>query len=102
MTRARLLIGGEWVPGDGGSLDVTDKFTGAVIGTVDCASQAQVRAAVVAARRSFLDHPLDAQQRYTLLARAGALLEARRDEFAALITAEAGLPITDAANEVVR
>jgi acyl-CoA reductase-like NAD-dependent aldehyde dehydrogenase len=102
MQNARLLIDGAWTSGEGVGRDVLDKFTGAVIGTVDCASERQVHAAVAAARRSFLAHPLDGQRRYQLLARTAALLEARRDEFAALITAEGGLPITDATNEVVR
>ena len=102
MQSARLLIDGAWISGEGAALDVRDKFTGHVIGTVAGASEAQVHAAVAAARRSFLAHPLDGQRRYQLLARTAALLEARRDEFAALITAEGGLPITDATNEVVR
>jgi succinate-semialdehyde dehydrogenase/glutarate-semialdehyde dehydrogenase len=102
MTRARQLIGGEWVTGDAGALEVVDKFTGDTIGTVECASEAQAAAAVAAARRSFRAHSLDAQQRYQLLARVATRLEARRDEFAALITAESGLPITDATNEVTR
>jgi acyl-CoA reductase-like NAD-dependent aldehyde dehydrogenase len=102
LHRARLLIDGCWTDGDGGALDVADKFTGDRIGTVECASREQVAAAVAAARCSFLRTPLDAQQRYQLLMRAAALIEASRDELAALITAEGGLPITDAINEVGR
>ena len=80
MQSARLLIDGAWISGEGAALDVRDKFTGQVIGTVAGASEAQVHAAVAAARRSFLAHPLDGQLRYQLLARTAALLEARRDE----------------------
>jgi succinate-semialdehyde dehydrogenase / glutarate-semialdehyde dehydrogenase len=100
--RARLLIGGEWRDGHRPSLDVTDKFTGDVIGTVDCADREQVDAAVAAARQSFERHGLDPQARFTLLQRTAALVERHRDELAALITAEGGLPITDAAAEVAR
>jgi acyl-CoA reductase-like NAD-dependent aldehyde dehydrogenase len=100
--RARLLLGGEWRQGNRPSLDVTDKFTGATIGAVDCADQAQVDAAVAAARRSFEQHALDPQARYTLLQKTAGLVERHGDELAALITAEGGLPIADATAEVGR
>jgi succinate-semialdehyde dehydrogenase/glutarate-semialdehyde dehydrogenase len=80
----------------------TDKFTGAVIGAVDCADRGQIDAAIAAARRSFEQHALDPQARYTLLQKTAALVERHRDELAALITAEGGLPIADAAAEVGR
>jgi acyl-CoA reductase-like NAD-dependent aldehyde dehydrogenase len=98
----RLLIGGEWQPGTGPPLDVLDKYTGAVIGTVECAGREQVDAAVAAARRSFEQSPLDPQERYVRLQATARLIEAHRDELAALITAEGGLPITDALAEVAR
>jgi succinate-semialdehyde dehydrogenase/glutarate-semialdehyde dehydrogenase len=100
--RARLLIDGQWQAGAEAPLDVTDKYTGAVIGTVESAGRGQVDAAVAAARRSFTASPLDPQDRYLRLQAAAALVERHRDEFAALITAEGGLPITDAAAEVSR
>lgn len=100
--RARLLIDGQWQAGTGAPLEVTDKYTGAVIGTVDSAGREQVDAAVAAARRSFTASPLDPQDRYLRLHAAAGLVERHRDEFAALITAEGGLPITDAAAEVAR
>jgi acyl-CoA reductase-like NAD-dependent aldehyde dehydrogenase len=100
--RGRLLIGGEWGPGTGAPLDVVDKYTGAVIGTVECAGREQVDAAVAAARRSFERFPLDPQERYLRLQATARLIEQHRDELAALITAEGGLPITDAIAEVAR
>ena len=42
IVRGRLLIGGEWQAGTGAPLDVLDKYTGAVIGAVECAGRAQV------------------------------------------------------------
>src|SRR3954462_8075727 len=45
VSRGGLLIGGEWQPGAGPTLDVTDKFTGEVIGAVECAGREQVDAA---------------------------------------------------------
>jgi acyl-CoA reductase-like NAD-dependent aldehyde dehydrogenase len=100
--RGRLFIGGEWQSGSRPPLDVVDKYTGRVIGTVESAGREQVDAAVAAARRSFVERPLDPQQRYTVLHKTAALIEQHRDELAALITAEGGLPISDALTEVGR
>ena len=100
--RGRLLIGGQWQTGTRPPLDVLDKFTGAVIGTVECAGREQVAAAITAAAQSFQDAPLDAQQRYTCLQSAARLIETHRDSLAALISAEGGLPVSDALTEVSR
>jgi acyl-CoA reductase-like NAD-dependent aldehyde dehydrogenase len=101
LRRARLLIGGEWVDGVD-AFPVTDKFSGELIGHADRASRAQVDAAVAAADASFRTNRLDAYERFSILRRAGDLIEQRRAELAATITAEAGFPIADAQNEVTR
>ena len=99
---ARLLIGGQWQCGTEAGLAVHDKFTGAVIGAVDCAGRDQIDAAVAAGHRSLLQSPLDPQQRYTLLQKTAALVAEHGDELAQLITAEGGLPVADATAEVAR
>jgi acyl-CoA reductase-like NAD-dependent aldehyde dehydrogenase len=100
--RARLLIDGAWQDGTRPAVDVADKYTGDIIGTMESAGREQVDAAVAAARRSFDEAPLDPQERYVRLQRVAALIEQHRDELAALITAEGGLPISDATAEVAR
>jgi acyl-CoA reductase-like NAD-dependent aldehyde dehydrogenase len=101
LRRARLLIDGKWVDGRE-TFPVTDKFSGDVIGHADRATREQVDAAVAAAHRSFETRRLDAQERFAILRRVGDLIEARRDELAATIIAEAGFPVSDANNEVTR
>lgn len=101
LRRARLLIDGEWVDGVE-TFAVTDKFTGEVIGHADRASRDQVNAAVAAADASFRNHRIDGYDRFRILSRAGELIEQRRAEIAATITAEAGFPVSDAQNEVTR
>ena len=101
LRRARLLIGGEWVDGVE-SFAVNDKFSGQLIGHADRASRAQVDAAVAAADASFRANRLDAYERFSILRRAGDLIEQRRAELASTITAEAGFPIADAQHEVTR
>src|SRR3954469_4584850 len=100
--RARLLIGGQWQDGRRPPIAVIDKFTGAALGAAECADRGQIDAAVTAARLSFERHALDPQARYTLLQKTAALVERDRDDLAARITAEGGLPITDAVAEVGR
>ena len=102
IPHAGLLIDGEWQPGSGPTLNVTDKFTGDVIGAVECAGREQVDAAVAAAASSFARTQLDPNQRYVLLQKTAALIERQGQELASLITAEGGLPITDARAEVAR
>jgi len=102
MRRARLFVDGTWTDGAGGTRPVLDKYTGKTIGLVDRASREQVDAAVAAARRSFERTTLDPQQRYTMLMKTASLVEQHCGELAALITAEGGMPIADATNEVGR
>ncbi|MEF7614182.1 aldehyde dehydrogenase family protein [Aquincola sp. MAHUQ-54] len=101
LRHARLLIGGEWVDG-AERFPVYDKYTGALIGHGESASQAQVEAAVAAARRAFTGHQLAPYDRFLILTRAAALIEERRELLARTITAEAGFPSVDAQNEVSR
>jgi succinate-semialdehyde dehydrogenase / glutarate-semialdehyde dehydrogenase len=100
--RSRLLVDGAWLEGAAGTRPVADKYTGETMGVVDQASREQVDDAVASARRSFERTVLDPQQRYTVLTKTATLLEQHRAELAALITAEGGMPIADAANEVGR
>ena len=100
--RARLFIDGAWTDGAGDPLPVLDKFSGETIGFVDVASRAQVEAAVAAARDSFERTPLDAHERYTLLMAVASLLQRDREQLAATITDEGGMPAVDADVEVGR
>jgi succinate-semialdehyde dehydrogenase/glutarate-semialdehyde dehydrogenase len=100
--RSRLLVGGAWIDGTEGTVPVTDKYSGEVIGEVDQASRVQVEAAVATAKRSFECKTLDVPQRYAILMKMASLLEHHRDELARLITAESGMPIADATVEVGR
>jgi acyl-CoA reductase-like NAD-dependent aldehyde dehydrogenase len=101
LRRARLLIDGAWTEG-AETFPVLDKFSGELIGHADRASREQVDAAVAAADASFRNNRIDGYERFSILRRAGDLIEKRRAEIAATITAEAGFPVADAQNEVTR
>jgi len=101
VRQAKLLIGGEWISGDG-LIEVTDKFSGNVIGHAAHATREQVDAAVAAAKQSFDRTKLEPYRRFEILRRTSELIEQRRAEFTETIIAESGFPFADANNEVTR
>lgn len=83
--------------------DVTDPATGAVTRRVAFATEADVEAVVGAAREAFPGwRDTSLTRRTQILFRFRELLNARADELAAIITAEHGKVLSDAAGEVAR
>jgi acyl-CoA reductase-like NAD-dependent aldehyde dehydrogenase len=99
---ARLFIDGRWVDG-GPRLEVRNKYSGEVIGTLPTARRQDVDAAIAAAAQAaprMAEMP--AHQRSEILAKASALIRERREEFARTIAAEAGKALKYARAEVDR
>jgi malonate-semialdehyde dehydrogenase (acetylating) / methylmalonate-semialdehyde dehydrogenase len=98
------FVGGKHRPGTSGRTSpVHDPATGAVTGQVQLASADEVDEAVAIAREAFAEWravPLGA--RAEVLFRVHELLLARRHDLAAVITAEHGKVLADAAGEVAR
>jgi aldehyde dehydrogenase (NAD+) len=94
-----LRIAGERVDRER-RLEVRYPYTGELIATVPKATAEDVRRALASARdfRSRLTR----HERYRILARAGELIAARRDEIARAITLESGLCLKDTLYEVGR
>jgi malonate-semialdehyde dehydrogenase (acetylating)/methylmalonate-semialdehyde dehydrogenase len=83
--------------------DVYDPATGEVAGHVDFATPAEVDAAVDAAAAAFPGwRDTSLAKRSSILFAFRELLHARRDEVAAVVTAEHGKVLSDAAGEVQR
>ncbi|WP_369134795.1 CoA-acylating methylmalonate-semialdehyde dehydrogenase [Modestobacter sp. I12A-02662] len=83
--------------------EVTDSATGEVIGAVALASTAEVDAAVAAASAAFPAwRDTSLARRTAVLFRFRELLNARKPELAAIITAEHGKVLDDALGEVSR
>ncbi|QSR28812.1 aldehyde dehydrogenase family protein [Nocardioides aromaticivorans] len=92
----QLYINGAWVPSTGRtSCDVINPATEEVVASVRSASEADVDAAVAAARAAFdsFSHT-SADDRVKLLERLLEVYNRRRDEFAETLTEEMGAPIT--------
>src|SRR5579863_1536891 len=94
----RLFIGGEWAPPNSAStIEVHNASTGEHIGSVPEAAEADVDAAVAAARRAF-DDPAgwsswSPTERAAALERLAAELEARAPEIGRLVSMQNGMPI---------
>jgi putative phosphonoacetaldehyde dehydrogenase len=97
--RESLRIAGEKVSRDR-IVEVRHPFNGELVGTVPKATLDDVKRALKIARgfRSTLTR----HARYTLLMKAGAIIAARREELARLITLESGLCLKDSLYEVGR
>lgn len=93
------LIAGKPVAG-AGKLTIRSPYSGAEIGTVALASRRDVKKAVAAAC-SFRDTP-SRYERADILEKTRMALEKRREEFAQIITSEAGLALREGRYEVGR
>lgn len=85
-------------------LEVRNPFSGEVVGRVATATRAHVEQSVRAAHRWAESHAaqMSRHERSTILSRAETLLRERAEDFARLITSEAGLCIRDTRYEVGR
>ena len=94
----RLFIGGEWVrPSSAATIEVRNASTGEVVGSVPEAAEADVDAAVAAARRAF-DDPAGwsswtPAERAAALERLASELEARAQDIGRLVSTQNGMPI---------
>ncbi|MGP4023301.1 aldehyde dehydrogenase [Actinomadura sp. 3N407] len=93
----RLFIGGEWAaPAGTGTIDVISPHTEEVIGRVPEGTEADIDAAVAAARRAFDDGPwprMTPAERAEIVGRLSAIYAERQQEMADLVTSEMGSPI---------
>ncbi|MGI5163554.1 aldehyde dehydrogenase [Spirillospora sp. CA-253888] len=93
----RFFIGGEWTaPAGTGTIDVISPHTEEVIGRVPEGTEADIDAAVAAARRAFDQGPwprMTPAERAEKLGRLSAIYAERQQEMADLVTAEMGSPI---------
>ena len=102
LLKDELFIGGEWQPAsDGRRFDVLDPATGGRIAQVASATVADVERAIGAAAGAFPAWArLPAPARAELLRRWYNLMHQHVDELAAILTAEQGKPLAEAAGEI--
>ncbi len=102
--QTRLFIGNEWREATSGTtLGVVNPATEEIIATVHAAGEADVDAAVAAARSCFESDAwrgLSGRKRGALLHRAAQLLHERRDELAEMETRQNGKPLFESKIDV--
>lgn len=103
VTEARkLLIGGEWVPGEGGEVE-RKSCDGQSLGAVTLASAEQMRRAIAVAAAAQKQYAaLPAHERSRLLLAVANGIRERIEEFALSIAQEVGKPIKTARVEASR
>ncbi|RYF38706.1 MAG: aldehyde dehydrogenase family protein, partial [Comamonadaceae bacterium] len=93
-----IFVNGQWVPSTGdATIEIVSPHDETVIATVPNGTPDDIDAAVAAARLAFDTGPwpqMALPERLRYLTRLADLYEARLDEFAEIITAEMGAPIT--------
>src|SRR5580700_5930048 len=99
LIRESLRIAGEKVSRDR-VIEVRHPYSGALVGTVPKATLDDVKRALHIARD--FRSPLTRYERYKILMKAGAIVAAKRDALAQLITLESGLCLKDSQYEVGR
>ena len=102
LLSTRAFIGGEWIGADGGgTCEVTNPATGAVLGTIPDMGAAETARAIDAAHAAFPSWSrTTAGERATLVKRLHALLLEHQDDLARLMTAEQGKPLAEAKGEI--
>jgi succinate-semialdehyde dehydrogenase / glutarate-semialdehyde dehydrogenase len=101
LLRGRLLIDGAWVTAEGdATIDVLDPGSGAVVGTVPVASDADLDRALSAAERgAALWRATDPWERSRVLREAARLLTERAEDLARTLSLEQGKPLAEARGE---
>jgi putative phosphonoacetaldehyde dehydrogenase len=99
VIRESLRIAGEKVSRDR-IIEVRHPYSGEIIGVIPKATLDDVKRALDIARR--FRSTLTRHARYTILMKAGAIIAAKREDLARLITLESGLCLKDSLYEVGR
>jgi succinate-semialdehyde dehydrogenase/glutarate-semialdehyde dehydrogenase len=97
-----ILLGGQWLPGQGGRLDVADKYRLKPFAAVTLADAGQAVQMVEKANAAFRTGAPTPYERGAILDRAAVLLENRTADLVHAMQGEAGFTASDAAGEVRR
>ncbi|MBT2569638.1 aldehyde dehydrogenase family protein [Planococcus sp. ISL-110] len=99
------IIDGKELPKDGrNEIDVLNPYNNETIGKISCATPEDAAEAVVSAHRVYVKtmKKMPAHKRSEILRKTADLLELEADDFAHLLSLEAGKPIKESRVEVVR
>ena len=103
LVREQCYINGEWVDADNGEvIEVTNKATGEVLGTVPKMGAAETRRAIEAANAAWPAwRARTAKERAKILRKWHDLMIENQEDLAVLMTAEQGKPLAESRGEVL-
>ena len=103
LVREQCYINGEWVDADSGeTIEVTNKATGEVLGTVPKMGAAETRRAIEAAEAAMPAwRAKTAKERSVILRNWYNLMLEHQEDLAVLMTAEQGKPLAESRGEVL-
>lgn len=101
MSEQNLFIGGQWVAGEGEVFKSIDPARNETVWEGRCATEAQVEAAIMAAREAFVDWAdREFDERLAICKKFAELLEENKEELAHIIAEETGKPVWETRTEV--
>ena len=99
----KLFIGGEFVEGRGGRIDVVNPARGEVIGQIAATTPEEVEVAVKSARAAFRTWSrVPAKVRANALHKLGDMIAADAQRMAQIMTSEQGKPLNEAKGEILK
>jgi acyl-CoA reductase-like NAD-dependent aldehyde dehydrogenase len=101
-TTRSAFIGGDWIAGDGDTIEVRSPWSGELVGSVTASSPSQVDAAVAAAAEAFKTwRKTSVVERVEICRRAFTICMDRAEEIAQMITRETGKTIRESREEMI-
>jgi succinate-semialdehyde dehydrogenase/glutarate-semialdehyde dehydrogenase len=101
LLKTQNFVGGEWIDGGAGTIDVTNPADGAIVATIANGDAADATRAVETAAEAFKTWSrMPAKQRAVLLRNWFNLLMEHADDLGAIMTAEQGKPLFESVGEV--
>lgn len=102
LPRCRMLLGGDWVEGDGPAQDIMDKFRVTPFAQLPASTEAQITQMIDLGVAAFEADRMSPHDRGAVLDKVAGLLEARAEECRAVMQAETGFTVSDCRNEIRR
>jgi succinate-semialdehyde dehydrogenase/glutarate-semialdehyde dehydrogenase len=101
LLREAALVGGRWIDADESGIAVNNPATGDIIGYVPNLGSADIETAIEAAAQAQKEWAKrTAKERSTILRRWYDLMMTHQSDLAAILTAEQGKPLVEAAGEI--
>lgn len=97
-----MLLGGDWVAGEGAEQEIYDKFKLSAFALLPASTPAQISKMIDISQAAFEADSLSPHDRGKIIDQTAALLEARADTFVEVMQAETGFTEQDCRNEISR